>query len=505
MKLTRIIYILFILLPLSVFSNSDDKTLSELLNTIAIDSLDFEKIEYKIQLEHSKSVINNYLNSIENDKFISNNDLKKVSIGYAILNDDQKATETLDKYIKATFDRSILDNEAFVSIENSPSFIKLKKKYAPKINGWIILFFSSGLIGVFISIVLNLRREGDKIANVLISLFVLMHSLFMIHLCLFLSNYGYEFPNSLYMTGSFSFLYGPLLFFYFKRISGNYRFRVIDSLHLLPSIILFLYLLPFYLLPSEKKLHLMFNRDEILHPTLVTIVILKSISLMTYGILIYKIYVKNKKVKKEFSFEILKWQKNISTLNLIYVLSYLAYGAAIMKIVNSNILIYPQVFSMGIIVLYVAFIAYVQPIIFSGEYLSNDIQKYQKSGLTEDYSIELKDQLLKLFYEDKIYKENNINLDHLSERLGTNRHSASQVINEHFNMNFFNLINKFRIEEAQEIFKSDFNNNLNIIDVAYDVGFNNKVTFNKAFKEYTNLTPSEYIKCLKKQKSLDIA
>ena len=90
-----------------------------------------------------------------------------------------------------------------------------------------------------------------------------------------------------------------------------------------------------------------------------------------------------------------------------------------------------------------------------------------------------------------------LNLDVLSEKLGTTRHSTSQVINEHFDVNFFNLINKFRIEEAKQIFKNDNNGNLNIIDVAYDVGFNNKVTFNKAFKEETKLTPTQYLNNLK--------
>ena len=88
----------------------------------------------------------------------------------------------------------------------------------------------------------------------------------------------------------------------------------------------------------------------------------------------------------------------------------------------------------------------------------------------------------------------------LSERLETNRHSASQVINEHFNMNFFNLINKFRIQEALEIFKNNNNDSLNIIDVAYDVGYNNKVTFNKAFKEVTGVTPSKFINNINENK-----
>ena len=48
-------------------------------------------------------------------------------------------------------------------------------------------------------------------------------------------------------------------------------------------------------------------------------------------------------------------------------------------------------------------------------------------------------------------------------------------------------------EEAIEILQNDTQGNLNIIDVAYEVGFNNKVTFNKSFKKYYNQTPSQYL------------
>ena len=92
---------------------------------------------------------------------------------------------------------------------------------------------------------------------------------------------------------------------------------------------------------------------------------------------------------------------------------------------------------------------------------------------------------------------NDINLNYLSESLGTSRHNTSQIINEHFNLNFFELINKYRINEASEILKMDTNNNLNIIEVAYEVGFNNKVTFNKSFKKHLATTPSRYILTLR--------
>ena len=95
--------------------------------------------------------------------------------------------------------------------------------------------------------------------------------------------------------------------------------------------------------------------------------------------------------------------------------------------------------------------------------------------------------------EEKLYKLNDINLEYLSEKLGTTRHNTSQVINEHFGVNFFELVNRFRINEAKNILENDLNGNLKIIDVAYEVGYNNKVTFNKAFKKETSFTPTDYL------------
>ena len=61
-------------------------------------------------------------------------------------------------------------------------------------------------------------------------------------------------------------------------------------------------------------------------------------------------------------------------------------------------------------------------------------------------------------------------------------------------MSFYDLVNYFRIMEAIDIFEKDGKRNLNIIDVAYEVGYNNKVTFNKAFKKHVGKTPSAYIR-----------
>ena len=501
MKSRRIIHILFLLFYVNIQATVKDDTKT----FVSYKGIQIDSSYLNNQLEYNKeyaiSVVEWHKKAIADGIEFSNEDLENIAISYAFLKDVSNASLYVEKYIKNSHNINIINTSVFENINESKEYKSVLKKYKPELNGWILFFFSTGFIGVFIAIVLNLRKKGDTLANMLISLFVLFHSFFMIHLCLFLSKYNFNFPHSLYITTSFSFLYGPLLYFYFKRISEKYIFRLVDLLHLVPSLILFFYFLPIYVLSSEEKLHLLYNRDEILHSTLETVVIIKYISLIVYGYLVYRIYSKCLNTKPKYHIDIIKWKKNITILNTVYVISYIIYGIALMNLVTNNILIYPQILSMSLIVLYVGYTAYVQPKIFSKKYLFNELLflKYKKSGLTEGFSNDLKEQLLQLLIREKIYKKNDINLDILSQKLNTTRHNLSQVINEHFDVNFFNLINKYRIQEAQEIFKSDTNNNLNIIDVAYDVGFNNKVTFNKAFKEQTNSTPTEYLKSLKHQ------
>ena len=195
----------------------------------------------------------------------------------------------------------------------------------------------------------------------------------------------------------------------------------------------------------------------------------------------------------------------------MYILAYAFYGitiSGILIVTKSEAIYHFQVLAMSLMVLYIAQTAYLQPKVFNfGSFkLKNGVSeiKYLKSGLTEALSEELKGELIKLFTEGKVYRDSNLSLETLSEKLNTTRHNTSQIINEHFDINFFELINKFRIEEAVNLLLEDKNGNLNIIDIAYEVGYNNKVTFNKAFKKTTSLTPTQFIDSIRNQPSKPI-
>ena len=69
----------------------------------------------------------------------------------------------------------------------------------------------------------------------------------------------------------------------------------------------------------------------------------------------------------------------------------------------------------------------------------------------------------------------------------------SYIINDKFNLNFYDFINKYRIEESKQYLNKS-SNIKTVLEIAYKVGFNSKTTFNSAFKKYTDMTPSEFRK-----------
>ncbi len=442
--------------------------------------------------------IETYKKVLTGNRSVDSKTLKTVAQSYSALNQADESIAYIEQYLYSNFDTDVFADSWFDNIRQTPQFKTTTEKYTPKFSVWSFMYLYVALIGFYIAFIVQFNPKVDRPAKALIGSFIFIHSFFILHICLNITNYQYKFPHSYLMSTCFSFLYGPLLYFYFKRITQKYRFKKSDLLHLIPTVLFLIYIFPTYALSADEKLTLMLDRvrkglnpgDS---PDVIILVILKLISLVIYGHFIRKLYLASKNSKEQTNKEHRIWQRNIYFIHIAYVFCYAGYGILISNNIISGFLYHLQLVCMALMVMYIGYCANIQPSVFGGSFTFNKLFfKYEKSGLTPSLSIELKDNLLYLFDEKKIYKENDINLEKLAERLNTTRHNASQVINEHFQMNFHELVNKYRISEAKQIFNKDSQRNLNIIDVAYEVGYNNKVTFNKAFKKDTQTTPSKY-------------
>ena len=125
--------------------------------------------------------------------------------------------------------------------------------------------------------------------------------------------------------------------------------------------------------------------------------------------------------------------------------------------------------------------------------LELDIKKYQRSGLKNEDVADLVNKIRKYMVIKKPYLDRDLTIYNLSDQLRISRHTLSEVINEHMGMNFYNLVNEYRVKEVKQRMKDEDYRQLTILGIAYDSGFNSKSSFNTIFKEKTGLTPSQYL------------
>ena len=465
------------------------------------DSLDWA--DYYFNIHRFEDAVPIYKKNLElPDKDQKIHVLKKLALSEAALDHPQESISYIYDYFEIDFHPTFLLHEDFDGIRDETEFVKLSGTVLPKLTVWSIFYFFVSLIGFYVTFVLLINKKIDLQARGLIALFVFIHSLFILNICANQTNYVFEFPHTYLMSTWSSFLYGPLLFLYFKRVSKSTDLNKKDYWHLLPTVVLTIYLTftVYSFSGSEKVIQMLQRLEDGLNPgdstKLVLLVILKAISLGVYAYFVHSLL---KESKTELNKKTRIWQKNIYLIHVGYVLAYIIYGVYISTGIKSGAFFHVPIILMSTMVLYVGYAANVQPDVFSGlySYTNRLFPKYVKSGLTDSLSQELKTNLKDLFQKEKIYRQNDINLDMVAEKLDTTRHNTSQLINEHFNMSFREFVNSHRIQEAKELLEEK--TELNIIDVAYEVGYNNKVSFNKAFKKDTQLTPSEYLLLIKQQ------
>jgi len=125
-------------------------------------------------------------------------------------------------------------------------------------------------------------------------------------------------------------------------------------------------------------------------------------------------------------------------------------------------------------------------------FLDIPMLKYKKSSLSEENKELVLNKIRKEMEGGKYFVNNLASLSDLAKRINESSHHVSQVINEKLNMNFFELLAKYRVEEAKTIIIADKDKKITIEEIADRVGYNSKSAFNNAFKKLTSQTPSEF-------------
>ncbi|MEM6629063.1 MAG: helix-turn-helix domain-containing protein [Bacteroidota bacterium] len=118
--------------------------------------------------------------------------------------------------------------------------------------------------------------------------------------------------------------------------------------------------------------------------------------------------------------------------------------------------------------------------------------KYIHVRMSEEQGKAYFDTLKHLVDSDQLYKKGDISLSLLATKMGLLERDVSYIINRYGDSNFAQFINGYRIEEAKRLIDQDASKKM--ISIALEAGFNNLGTFNKVFKSFTDMTPSEFKK-----------
>jgi AraC-like DNA-binding protein len=296
------------------------------------------------------------------------------------------------------------------------------------------------------------------------------------------------------------FLIGPLFYFWFYR-SIQLRPPKFRAFHLIPFFLYLGYYFYFYLQPNYfKKVVYSWNRwPELGRETVVIqfnpdplgineyFVVICAFSLLIYWLLSVRL---GFLIRKEASKEI----KNQLVIVMLAVYGFLIFLYLFSRFYFTRDLgdFIPMIF-LNAIVYFVSGILITQSDILKKNPFKEN-EKYKKSTLPKEIKDKICRQIVDALEQDKMFCQQNLSLTMIANEIGAKPHHVSQVINESMGTNFFKLLAKSRIEEACRLLSDMNTNTMSIQDLAFQVGYNSKSAFIKAFKSQTGTTPSVYRK-----------
>lgn len=102
--------------------------------------------------------------------------------------------------------------------------------------------------------------------------------------------------------------------------------------------------------------------------------------------------------------------------------------------------------------------------------------------------------LKKAMEQDALYLDPALNLTLLSRHTGIVPKTISAVLNQHLHTSFNEFVNEYRIREFKKRVVAADLQHLTMTGIAFDCGFNSQPTFQRTFKQFTGMSPSEYRK-----------
>ncbi|MEP5612167.1 MAG: helix-turn-helix domain-containing protein [Cyclobacteriaceae bacterium] len=363
----------------------------------------------------------------------------------------------------------------------------LRKTY-PKII--YPIFIASMIFAVFLLIFSRESSSSPFLALIIlvVSLYGFKHQLYGVPFDLATSN------RSLFAPLSFITLIGPLCFFLVKKIlkPGFNLWEMKNVVHLLLGMMVFCsYILLFLSPPSVRALFLS-SPFEVSFGHLEQIYsILSGLMYTIYSLSIHKNWA-NQHVAANRSASRWVFRFLIGTgLLLVFwgvlvVMNFWIFDFGIATVTYNPLWVAMAIFLIWLSV----------EIVIGRNYLLVRKSSLNAGNFTisDEEMVQYENALKQLMVSDRLFVNPDLNLNQLAAKMEVNPRYLSMILNNKIGSTFYDYINHYRVEEVKALFAQNVNKTLTIEAIAGQAGFKSKSSFNRAFKQFTGLTPRDFLK-----------
>lgn len=321
-------------------------------------------------------------------------------------------------------------------------------------NSWTVLFLIASVQGLLLGLMILWKRRDPS--HSLLAYIILIYSVILTHYVAYWTGLMVHLPVYIWILGGLTFVIAPLYYFFLKKRPHN------ESIgwHSVPFL---LYLITFFL-----QLIFRINLGKYIQ-------IAQVIHLIFYASLCYKLMKQNDQQDG--------WLASVALSFYIYVAGFTTYYFLFWF----EILTPQQDYIISLIM--TGFIYYIG---YKGFMMTELVMQTRRneSPFSSAFIESLTNKMETWLDSQNAYLESEYKIADLSTDMATPVHVLSHVINSNYGVSFNEWINAHRIEHAKALIKQAPDQTL--ISIAYQSGFNNKVSFIKNFKKHVGMTPTSF-------------
>jgi len=369
------------------------------------------------------------------------------------------------------------------------------------------------VITAIILLLLTKKQQAYQHQRLLLLFFIIVFALFLNHYAEYHKIYGLFVATNFLSEGT-GFLIGPLIYFYIEALFTKVDFKKSKVwLCFIPFLLVVLFIsFPLILqAPNEglifDYLRYYFDNGSIFYAiemSYLFIFTLLSLKKLEHYASIIKSYFSNLT-----AIDIL-WSKRL----LFGVILYLVIDTflSISGFQPTNFPFFDnQINSLTIlvVVLYLGYYGFFQAQILIPAFLLKEEKKNpmnqvvlpkNTTSFSEQEVENIKLAIKNALEKEQLFLNESLTLSALANQVQLTDKKLSTFINQELNTNFYELINQYRLTTFKKEISLAKNQHLTIWGIASQCGFNSKTSFNRIFKKYTGLTPSQYQKSIAKKR-----